>query len=530
MKNCHQKQTYPDFLNDFNSIDTNDNQNDHYQQQQQQSSGINIDQFQYLNDDLNNSLQNSDENESNKKFVKSIQHPTRFLEPKLISPSKIPDVYLPQQDSSSPKQQQHQELDNYVDYDVPKNEFTTGDKYQSYHSPEKSLMVPVGERVHFVRVNDQNQPQSSSIVSKLDYNKNEPYEPSVIELPSSQPVLPIVFNFKTKASPVIAKTTHKPSPQSSSVQYFETHEPPHYREHTVHKPVIQDFHEIIVPYRVYIQEIQPVNEFHHTIVSTTPNESKTSSSLPMNPYSSSSLSLSQSSASTKNPNPFQNFIDQHQYSHQYQRPYSYHSHQQQKRPHYQSYNHFNQLPMNYNPFLAASPPTPTMEMTNHMTKVPVYAPIEFNPIHHSPHNQWGHSDHLVPIFGNSQQIPSFFQKFSYINYCSHNNLQDKWKFSIFKKFCFLFSFNCQQHCGITYAFGSLMNSISANVVTTVIPFVSFGSYLPVSEPERFTITVRIPTLSAARALRGSSVMYNRLSGFGSRNAANKPLNLFGSNL
>lgn len=407
-----------DFLNDFNSIDSNDNQNDHYQQQQ--SSGINIDQFQYLNDDLNNSLQNSDENESNKKFVKSIQHPTRFLEPKLISPSKIPDVYLPQQDSSSPKQQQHQELDNYVDYDVPKNEFTTGDKYQSYHSPEKSLMVPVGERVHFVRVNDKNQPQSSSIVSKLDYNKNEPYEPSVIELPSSQPVLPIVFNFKTKASPVIAKTTHKPSPQSSSVQYFETHEPPHYREHTVHKPVIQDFHEIIVPYRVYIQEIQPVNEFHHTIVSTTPNESKTSSSLPMNPYSSSSLSLSQSSASTKNPNPFQNFIDQHQYSHQYQRPYSYHSHQQQKRPHYQSYNHFNQLPMNYNPFLAASPLTPTMEMTNHMTKVPIYAPIEFNPIHHSSHNQWGHNDHLVPIFGNSQQIPSVIDFSTASNLLSNN--------------------------------------------------------------------------------------------------------------
>ncbi|OTF76055.1 DFP2-like protein, partial [Euroglyphus maynei] len=167
-----------------------------------------------------------------------------------------------------PKQQ---ESNNYVG---AKNEFNT----------EKSLIVPVGARVHFIRFNDYNQPQSSSIVSKLDYNnneKNEPYEPSVIELPSSQPVLPIVFNFKTKASPVIAKTTHKPSPLSSTVQYFETHEPPHYRDHTVHKPIIQDFREIIVPYRVYIQEIQPVNEFRQTIVSTTPKES---SSSPSNPY------------------------------------------------------------------------------------------------------------------------------------------------------------------------------------------------------------------------------------------------------
>nr|XP_046912747.1 GATA zinc finger domain-containing protein 14-like [Dermatophagoides farinae] len=413
-----------DFLNEFNSIDFNRNHNSHYQQQQQQqsSSSSNIDPLQYLDDDYNN---NSLQNESNVKMLKSIQHPTRYLTPKLVSPSKIPDVYMPniQQDSPSlssfPKKQQ--ETDNQMDFNGLKNEFT-----DEYHSPEKSLIVPVGARVHVVR--DSNQPQSSSIVSKLDYNKNEPYKPSVIELPSSQPVLPIVFNFKTKLSPVITKTTHKSSPQSSSVQYFETHEPPHYREHIVHKPIFQDFKEIIVPYRVYVQEIQPVSEFRHTIASTTnPKATKMSTSSPMNPYSS-SLSLSSPSSVTtnENPNPFQHFINQHHhYNHQHRPRQYHHSYLPHKRPYYHSYNHFNQLPMDYNPFLAAaSSSTPHMEMS-HLTKLPVYAPIEFNPTHtiHSPHHHhWDHNHdhHLVPIFGNSQQIPEVIDFTTATNLLSEN--------------------------------------------------------------------------------------------------------------
>ncbi|UXI16210.1 hypothetical protein NH340_JMT02153 [Sarcoptes scabiei] len=156
-------------------------------------------------------------------------------------------------------------------FDEEKNRSSFIDK----NDPDsKPLIVPIGSRVHFIKYKDYERPQSTKLISKFDYSNDEPYEPSVIELPSSQPVLPIVFNFRTKSSPIYTKTTHRPMFASQPIQFHGSEDPPHLRHHTVHKPVIQDLHEIILPYRVFVQEMPPVNQFTDTILESPLPDSK----------------------------------------------------------------------------------------------------------------------------------------------------------------------------------------------------------------------------------------------------------------
>lgn len=116
---------------------------------------------------------------------------------------------------------------------------TDSSETSSYHSSTtKPLVVPVGSRVHTIHYRDydgNSVHEEQQFVSPL-----EKYEPKVIELESSRPILPIVINFHTKSSPVIATQTHyKPPNTVPKVQYFETNEPPHYHRHIVHKPIYQ---------------------------------------------------------------------------------------------------------------------------------------------------------------------------------------------------------------------------------------------------------------------------------------------------
>ena len=126
----------------------------------------------------------------------------------------------------------------------------------------RGLVVPIGTRVHHIMYKDFSEPDSDHLVGSY-YSK---YEPKIIEVPSSKPVLPIVFNFRTRSSPIVTTQTHYKLPESSpKVQYFETNEPPQYYSHVVHKPIYQDVREIILPYRILMQEIKPVQEIRETI-------------------------------------------------------------------------------------------------------------------------------------------------------------------------------------------------------------------------------------------------------------------------
>lgn len=88
-------------------------------------------------------------------------------------------------------------------------------------------------------------------------------EPQVIDIPPS--AMPIVINFRTSASQLQIHQSHEPS-EPKEIQETQSQDEPHFLRHSVTKPVIQEVHEIIMPYRRIIQEIRPVEEEIKTIV------------------------------------------------------------------------------------------------------------------------------------------------------------------------------------------------------------------------------------------------------------------------
>lgn len=171
------------------------------------------------------------------------------------------------------------------------SEHESNDNYNPNHNHNQPevLKVPIGSRVHTIKYKDVSPEDMSSYnslahsdvfggnhhhhrghqrskeqVVKTFYNE---FHPSIVEIPSSKAELPIVFNFETKSSPIIARQMHRSPPAGEhNVQYFESNEPPHFSQHIVHRPIFQDIREVIVPYRFYIQSIDPVQELRQTNV------------------------------------------------------------------------------------------------------------------------------------------------------------------------------------------------------------------------------------------------------------------------
>nr|XP_027204221.1 pupal cuticle protein 36-like [Dermatophagoides pteronyssinus] len=88
-------------------------------------------------------------------------------------------------------------------------------------------------------------------------------EPQVIDIPPS--AMPIVINFRTSASQIQIHQSHEPG-EPREVQETQSEDEPHFLKHSVTKPVIQEVHEIIMPFRRVIQEIRPVEEEVKTII------------------------------------------------------------------------------------------------------------------------------------------------------------------------------------------------------------------------------------------------------------------------
>ncbi|UXI16213.1 hypothetical protein NH340_JMT02156 [Sarcoptes scabiei] len=88
-------------------------------------------------------------------------------------------------------------------------------------------------------------------------------QPQIIDIPPS--AMPIVINFRTSASQIQIHQSHDAG-EPKEVQETSSQDEPHFLRHSVTKPVIQEVHEIILPYRRIIQEIRPVEEEIKTIV------------------------------------------------------------------------------------------------------------------------------------------------------------------------------------------------------------------------------------------------------------------------
>ncbi|KAF7495981.1 hypothetical protein SSS_06319 [Sarcoptes scabiei] len=77
-------------------------------------------------------------------------------------------------------------------------------------------------------------------------------------------LVPITMVFRTKSSHLNVKQYHHG--ESGSHQESHSQDEPHYLTHTVKKPVYQEVHEVITPYRTITQEIKPVHEDIKTYV------------------------------------------------------------------------------------------------------------------------------------------------------------------------------------------------------------------------------------------------------------------------
>lgn len=102
-----------------------------------------------------------------------------------------------------------------------------------------------------------------SVEVKDVQNEYQNNEPQVIDIPPS--ALPIVINFRTTSSQIQIHQTHETA-EPAEVQQTQSEDEPQYLKHQVTKPVIQEVHEIIMPYRKITQEIRPVEEEVKTIV------------------------------------------------------------------------------------------------------------------------------------------------------------------------------------------------------------------------------------------------------------------------
>nr|XP_027204641.1 transcription factor SPT20 homolog [Dermatophagoides pteronyssinus] len=86
-----------------------------------------------------------------------------------------------------------------------------------------------------------------------------------LEFESMYAKQPYSIVFRTQSMPVKIKQQHQTLP-APEVEFVRSQEEAHRIKHEVIRPVIQEVHEIIQPYRRVVQEVRPVIENVHTIV------------------------------------------------------------------------------------------------------------------------------------------------------------------------------------------------------------------------------------------------------------------------
>ena len=87
-------------------------------------------------------------------------------------------------------------------------------------------------------------------------------KPTTIDVPPNH--IPINFIFRSASSAIHAEQKHMGSPGSYQQSYSK--DEPHVLKHMVTKPIIQEVHEIISPYRQVTQEVRPVQERIQTLI------------------------------------------------------------------------------------------------------------------------------------------------------------------------------------------------------------------------------------------------------------------------
>ncbi|KPM04635.1 DFP2-like protein 14 [Sarcoptes scabiei] len=104
--------------------------------------------------------------------------------------------------------------------------------------------------------------QSNHQIEFRDVPSTGAVTPAVIEVGAQS--LPVMILFRSSSSTLNVQQMHDGA--QGSVQESSSEDEPHRLVHSVTKPIIQEVHEVITPFRKITQEIQPVQEEIQTIV------------------------------------------------------------------------------------------------------------------------------------------------------------------------------------------------------------------------------------------------------------------------
>src|SRR5690606_24489884 len=80
--------------------------------------------------------------------------------------------------------------------------------------------------------------------------------PTTIDVPAN--IVPVNFIFRSASS--VINVAHKHEGAQGSFRESHSRDDPHVLVHKVEKPIIQEVHEVISPYRKITQTIEPVQE------------------------------------------------------------------------------------------------------------------------------------------------------------------------------------------------------------------------------------------------------------------------------
>ena len=119
-------------------------------------------------------------------------------------------------------------------------------------------------------------------VKKVDLPSPKLFSPGTIEVKGAIPSFVIKFN--SASSKVNLFHQHQSEKVPQPKESF-SEDAPQILRHEVSKPIIQEVHEIISPYRRIVQEIKPVIETIDTIISKSSGESKQSAKARLTPSS-----------------------------------------------------------------------------------------------------------------------------------------------------------------------------------------------------------------------------------------------------
>lgn len=93
-----------------------------------------------------------------------------------------------------------------------------------------------------------------------NFDAAEPITVEVGQSPASQ----LNIRFRSSSSPLAVEQDHSPAP--GSMRETSSEDEPHILRHIVTRPILQEVHEVIKPFRRVTQEIKPVQEDIETVV------------------------------------------------------------------------------------------------------------------------------------------------------------------------------------------------------------------------------------------------------------------------